>query len=230
MKYNLLFYLLAFALFISSCAKKDEELVDAVSQNNLSRVQYLINQGYSVEARSADYLTPLMIASLNGQKEISSYLILHGAKLNATERHGLTALHLAAQEGHSEIVKLLVNSGANINARDNAHGGAGWPALFYAVQGCQSKSVEVLILASADVNVQMEGVTPLYLAAYHKCNDVVSMLLEKGADPNLPTKIGETSIELARSMKMKEIITLMENSHINKSQQTNNTIKGGRAN
>jgi ankyrin repeat protein len=76
--------------------------------------------GRDVDARAHDEngLTPLHLASRNGDMGIAQFLLEHGADLNARDSNDVTALHFASQEGHLRVVQLLLNCGAEVNGRD----------------------------------------------------------------------------------------------------------------
>jgi ankyrin repeat protein len=114
---------------------------------------------------------------------------------------GLTALHFAARQGSSRAARALLAGGANVNAP--SPGDASTPLLVAIINGHFDLAAEML-QHGADANAANEaGVTPLYatlnvqwapIAAYPQPRahlqqtrshlDLLTLLLEKGADPN----------------------------------------------
>lgn len=63
-----------------------------------------------------DGLTPLIIASGRGYKDIVFRLLEGGVQVNNSDKFGSTALIWAARKGHLTIVEKLLASGAEIDA------------------------------------------------------------------------------------------------------------------
>jgi len=67
--------------------------------------------------------TPLHVASVRGEQEITTLLIQRGADVNGRGgENQITPLHGAAACGHIDVAKTLVAAGADMKARDSAVG------------------------------------------------------------------------------------------------------------
>jgi len=67
--------------------------------------------------------TPLHVASVRGEQEITTLLIQRGADVNGRGgENQVTPLHGAAACGHIDVAKTLVAAGADMKARDSAVG------------------------------------------------------------------------------------------------------------
>lgn len=95
----------------------------AISQGDPNITRLLIERGASVNSRSNQGVTPLMVSILTGQKEIVKQLLDKGADSNAlvpldigTPQH-MPILFTAILKGDIEIVKLLVEKGADVNVK-----------------------------------------------------------------------------------------------------------------
>jgi hypothetical protein len=87
-------------------------------------------------------LTPLMEAAENGQTDSVKRLIANGANVNAKSREiGLTALMCATFKGYPDIVSILIANKADVNATTND----GKPVLYFAVDGNNSRIVDILV-------------------------------------------------------------------------------------
>jgi ankyrin repeat protein len=118
------------------------------------------------------------------------------AGLVGTGGGGLTALVLAAREGDIESARALVNAGADVNQATEY----GWTPLLTASNNRNYELASMLLERGADANIANKGGwTPLYLATDNRNIeggdypvpkpdrdhlDIITRLLDKGADPN----------------------------------------------
>jgi ankyrin repeat protein len=65
-----------------------------------------------VNAKTVDGVTPLMMASSAGQREVVRQLLDAKVDVNAKADNGGTALMAASENGHREVVRLLRIGGA----------------------------------------------------------------------------------------------------------------------
>jgi len=145
--------------------------------------------------------TPLMVASRSGSPAVVEQLIAKGATVNARGTRGQTALMWAVAQRHAECVKALLSHGADVHTRSDVwsevmavpphgyleynraipHGGDS--ALMFAARVGDLASARLLVAAGADVNdTDAWGVSATTLAAHSGSGDVVSFLLDRGAD------------------------------------------------
>lgn len=192
-----------FLVMLAACGQgRNEGLLDAASKGDLIKLKDAIEHGASIEATDISGQTAIFLAVAGGYEEIVKYLTEHGANLDRSSSNGITALQLAAELGNPQIVKILLEHGARTDVDNNT----GWNALLYAIQNGNPEIVRELLAREKDVNALHGGVTPLYLAVLNKKLDVVQMLLAKGADPDVATRIGETPIALAVNNGDKQIL------------------------
>jgi hypothetical protein len=103
------------------------------------------------------------------------------------------ALLEAAHAGSITRVRQFLDLGADVNARTRD----GWSVLLAAVEH-DLELVRELIRRGADLNVASDhGYTPLMRAAGKGREDVVTLLLEEGADPFAKDVNGMTAYQLA---------------------------------
>ncbi len=122
-----------------------------------------------------------------------------------TDGRGATPLMHAAAFGSAEAMKLLLDKGANVNAKNNFDA----TALLWAA--CDPVKTRTLIEHNADVNAKSkQGRTPVMIAARCDGNSaIVSMLLSKGADPNVSDSLGVTALHQAAHAGDVESIRLL---------------------
>ncbi|MGD0276807.1 MAG: ankyrin repeat domain-containing protein, partial [Syntrophales bacterium] len=95
----------------------DQQFITAVYAGDAARALQLLAQGVKVDARRSDGQTALIIASLNGHKDVLKILVDKGADINAKDNMGQTVLMVATQRGQNDVVKLLIAQGADVNAK-----------------------------------------------------------------------------------------------------------------
>lgn len=125
--------------------------------------------------------------------------------LNAQDYKGNTALHYSvSRKTDLDVVGLLQEHGADSNMGNKSGQtplaiAISMDADFEAIIYPLLKSGANLVGGSVDPNAQdWDGNTSLhYLVASDSTNKGVDLLLEKGANPNLPNKFGETPIHVA---------------------------------
>ncbi|OVA13750.1 BTB/POZ-like [Macleaya cordata] len=111
------------------------------------------------------------------------------------EDQKIRRMRRALDSSDVELVKLMV-MGEGLNLDEAL-------ALHYAVENCSREVVKALLeLGAADVNYQAgpAGKTPLHLAAEMVCPDMVAVLLDHHADPNVRTVDGITPLDILRTL------------------------------
>ena len=112
------------------------------------------------------------------------------------ERSNYTPLHLAAEQYGAETLGLLLDYGADINARDFI---GSTPLMTASGTNPDSSAILTLISAGVDVNeLNSSGVSPLMFAALSNNINVVSALLNAGADPNYADPLNRTALSIAK--------------------------------
>ncbi|KMZ75887.1 NPR1 protein [Zostera marina] len=110
------------------------------------------------------------------------------------EHQKIRRMRRALDSSDVELVKLMV-MGEGLNLDDAL-------ALHYAVENCSREVVKALLeLGAADVNCPAgpAGKTPLHVAAEMICPDMVAVLLDHHADPNVRTVDGVTPLDVLRT-------------------------------
>jgi ankyrin repeat protein len=153
----------------------DQQLVSAIQQGNLKEVTMLISRGAEVNKQQGR-LTPLCIAAMYQQTEISRELISAGALVDP-QGVQFAPLHLAAFSGNTELIGLFLDNGANVNSTQAEYGST---PLQMAASTNQLAAVLVLLEAGANINQQdNSGSTAFDVAKQHGFNDLANFLKER---------------------------------------------------
>lgn len=192
-------------------------LMAAARAGNVEAVMLLLEAGADPNApEPLDQQTALMWAVAEGHLAVAQVLLAAGADPNLqarvselTERKnadfptgGFAPLHWAARNGDAALIKLLLESGANLNVRN---GDGSTPMMLAIVNDRFDLAAELLTLGADPNDGSLYYVTEMrdgttdwrakdgtVFRADHpntlSALDLTRLLLEAGADPNLPFK------------------------------------------
>lgn len=97
--------------------------------------------------------------------------------------YGNSALHIAAKEGFPDIVKLLIAAGANVSIQNHK---LSTPVHFVCYTNHDIKILKMLLDAKSSPSIPDEkGMTPLLVCCTSGRNDMITLLMEYGADPTV---------------------------------------------
>ena len=141
-----------------------------------------------------------------GNAEIVKSLLEKGADLSSEDSDGKRPLYWAScnddDDEAARICNLLLERGVDINHQATD----GRTALFAALINTNNKTLEMLLRAGADTNFRMEdGQSILHIAAIEDV-EVVKLLLEHNANPNIENHSQITPICSAANSDNMEII------------------------
>ncbi|MCW5786323.1 MAG: ankyrin repeat domain-containing protein [Nitrospira sp.] len=126
-------FLFAFLLLTLYSCHRAPPLHQYARWGSLDHVQFIVNQGDSVNGVDEDGRTALIYAARYGQEEIIRYLLGKGADVNKQAQDGDTPLISASYGCHAKSAEILLAHGADYKV----HYQNGWTAFMLAVsQGC----------------------------------------------------------------------------------------------
>ena len=114
------------------------------------------------------------------------------------------SLAQCARDGDAKAVGLFMRAGFHPDSRDKH----GVPLLSLAVRGKHRAVVELLLAHGAQIDLQGEdrGYSPLLDAVQTGSADLVGLFLEKGANPHLVSKDGQTALIVAVGRNDAEVV------------------------
>jgi ankyrin repeat protein len=204
---------LAFPLATGAMADvpKDQALIAAAAQGDLAGVQRLLSEGADVAGRDARRQTALLVATQGDHVEVARALIAAGADVNAQADNLDSPYLLAGARGYLDILDLTLAHGADLKST-NRYGGT---ALIPACERGHVETVRRLIAAGVAVDhVNRLGWTGLLEAIILSDGgprhvEIVRLLLDAKADPNLADKDGVRPLAHARQRGYRAIEALL---------------------
>ncbi len=199
-------------------------LVAAETYGTLETVRLLLQKNADVNVADSVGFTPLIAAAYVDNTAVAKLLIEKGAGLNAKTLAGQagTALMGAASYGNLELSRLLLAHNVDLNAISAESDGnvkngpvavGNLTALHSAIVSGSAEEVKLLLDAGAPVDPRdIRGMTPLMVAVStdHPNAGIVKMLLAKGADASIRSKIGESTVDWARKFNNPAILSTLK--------------------
>jgi len=182
---------------------------DACEAGDMDKVKSLLKQVDINETDEYGY-TGLHMASENGHLEVVKLLVAEKAGLDKLIFESyLTPLHLALSKGRDDVAKALIEAGADLNIVSQI--GICGPPLHYAIVKERTDLVKLLLSKGADVNTveEMNGYSPLYLAATLNQIETMKELIKAGADSNLVDYEEKSALHYAAPNGLGDVVKLL---------------------
>jgi len=194
---------------------ESEEIIKIIRNGDIKGVQNLLKKGIDVNSRFEGFYrggsqknandisnkqwTMLMVASFSNKVKIAELLLQNKAEINLQNKAGHTALFLACANRSEEMAKFLLknNADATIDSKDSD----GTSTLQWAIAYEWNDVAEELLKQDVDVNSRSKetGRDVLMDALYSETifKDVISKIIDKGANINYIDPDGENALMLA---------------------------------
>src|SRR5258708_4345110 len=204
-----------------STALDSEQFRQAVLAGDIATVTSMLDRDPDLRyARDSDGVSVYILACLKGQAKVAEELVRRGLVLNIFEasasgntprvnelgkdnaliaRHhlpdGRTPLHLAAAAGKADTVTALANRNADLSAGPES------PLLFalnHPDHAVASEMSRFLLMNASDPNARRrDGKSALHIAAARGYDDLVQMLIHRGAATDVRDADGKTPLAVA---------------------------------
>jgi len=183
-------------------------LVFAAREGDIESARILLDAKADVNQTTEFGWSPLLVATENRNYQLGKLLIDRGANVSLANNHGWTPLYLATDnrniEGgdypvpepdsdHLEFIRLLLDHGAKVNAR-----------VLEGVPKSHSTLTRTIFTMQWFLE---EGATPFVRAAQSGDIVLMKLLLERGADPKIPTSFGDTALTAVAGIGWVEGVT-----------------------
>ena len=152
---------------------------------NTDIVHYLLRQGAPIDVANSRGRTALHEAARRGFGDIVGILIDHGADVNVKDKQGRTPLQDAAASGKDGVVGQLLKR--NPILREPSHDSLMKSASLRNSIAMQDNLLaqQMLDIQGIDIDVpDYEGRTALHHAAYNGLEEIVKILIDRGASIN----------------------------------------------
>ena len=199
-------------LTLTVTAYSQDTLVAAAERGETLVVKRLLAAGVNVNTRDGRGRTALLAATHRNHVDVARLLITEGADVNARDFVQDTPFLLAGAEGRAEILKLMLTAEPDLKSV-NRFGGT---ALIPACHRGHVDAVKVLLTTAIDINhVNYLGWTALMEAVVlgdggPNHTQIVRLLVDAGADVNIPDRDGITPLSHARQRGYDATIRILE--------------------
>ncbi len=206
----LLFAPLSFVM-AQSQAERDRDLIMAAERGETVVVRRLLTEGARVNARDQRGRTPLLAATQRNQVEVARLLIQEGADVNSKDMIQDSPFLYAGAEGRTEILKMMLAAGADLTSTNRFGGTALTPAAHHG----HVETVRALLGSKIDKDhVNNLGWTALMEAIVlgdggPPHTEIVRLLVQAGADVNIPDRDRITPLAHAKRRNYTEIVRIL---------------------
>ena len=196
---------------------EDQDIHKAAARGDLQELRRHVDEdANAVRANGWFGTKPLHHAARSGSLECIKYLVEKGADVN--DRCVVNSTTAIFEASTSEIAEWLISQGAEIDLISTG----GRVPLDYACQGLYEGVVGVLLKQGADPNFRpktnhfhtmmqwaMAGTRTQQVSDVERCEQIISLLLAHGAEPNATNVFGSTALHEACSFGHVNIVRLL---------------------
>lgn len=186
------------------------ELLDAAGVGDVDRVKAALDNGAGIEARDDHERTALLLAATHDHVDVARVLVASGADPNALDDRHDTPWLVTGVTGSVSMLEVLLPANPDLTIR-NRFGGV---SVIPASHRGHVDYVRRVVQTDIDINhVNDPGWTALLEAVIlgdgsERWQQIVQILLDAGADPNIADLEGVTPLEHARAKGYDEIVRI----------------------
>ncbi len=201
-----LFLFLSLSLFSAQLHK-------AVKEVDEKEVHTLVEMGLDINAVDQEGKTPLHYAAKIGRYSLVKYLVDHGADVHMKDKARKTPLVYAIEKNRIKVIVFLTKVVNKVEASHTING------LFDSARRGNMNAM-AYFLEYHDINtLDEDGKTALHIASEAGQYEIVSFLIDSGADKNILDDDGRDALNYAKLSGYKKIILLLSENNDTKSIQ-----------
>lgn len=187
-------------------------LIKAVTENNISVVKTALEKGQSVNTTDREGSSLLLLATRGKLVDMATLLVSYKANVNQQNQQQDSPFLLAGANGSTNLVRLFLQHGARFDVFNRYHGTALIPA-------CERGHIETVQLLVNTPGFPIDHVNRLGWTALLEAVilgngsdtyvEIVKLLLDAGANRQIPDKEGRTAFEHAKKSGYVQIAALL---------------------
>lgn len=191
--------------------ESEDDLISFISESYAQILQeqqeedsynYLFENGYPFDGDNfARYIE-------KWNEKICRCYVDAGMDVNISDSEGTPMLNIAARADNIEAARWLVSCGASLGSVSKDRG---YTAIMDAVWRGNAEMTKFFIEKGAELDtISKDGQTMLVLAVGADKTEIVKMLAENGADPDIKDGMGMSAYDYANLFKKTEILSILE--------------------
>ena len=167
----------------------------AIESGRNAEVKLLLETGAPLHGLDMFGQSALYKAALSGDESLVKWLISNGADINALGGTVGTALQIASHTGHLSIMRLLLSHGADVNIQG----------------GCCGTALQAAVAHGGYINVDpQDGPDCPDLVPTEVRQEVVNLLLDRGANVNAAGGLLGTALQAASYFEDSDLVRLLQ--------------------
>jgi len=192
--------------------KNGLQLISASEKGDVETVKSLLKKDIYIHTQDRGGRCALVAAAYKNRLEIVDLLIVAGADVNMKDNTLQSAYLISTSDGFTELLRKTLKAGADVHCTDSYNG----TGLIRAADRGHVEIIKELLKTDIRVNhINKMGWTALHEAIIlgdggTRHTEVVRLLVDAGADVNLPDKDGGTPLAHAKNKNFTGIIKILE--------------------